>query len=72
MPEPAARIVALGLEAYVVAGALFAPAFVALGVDRLDVRAAGAAWTFRLLMVPGSALFWPLLAIRWARARRRP
>jgi hypothetical protein len=51
--------------AYGVLGAAFSIAFVARGVDRIDPAARGAGWGFRLLILPGSALFWPLLARRW-------
>jgi hypothetical protein len=44
-------------------------AFLALGVERLDPAARGA-YAFRPLLLPGLALFWPLVAWRWWRASR--
>lgn len=35
--------------------------FAARGVDRLDEKARGAGWGFRLLLIPGAMVFWPLL-----------
>jgi hypothetical protein len=58
--------------AYAVAGALFAPLFVWRGVARLDPSAAGAGVAFRLLILPGAAAFWPLLAWRWLRGAGEP
>ena len=45
-------------------GALVALAFLSFGVDRLDEDARGA-YVFRLLIVPGVLLLWPLVLWRW-------
>lgn len=55
---------------YGVAGVCFAVAFVVSGVARIDARAAGSGVGFRLLILPGAAALWPVLAVRWARAGR--
>jgi len=44
-------------------------AFLLLGIERLDPAARGA-YAFRPLLLPGLALFWPLVAGRWWRASR--
>ena len=54
---------ALGL--YVALGLLFAVAFVARGIERLDPGAHGASWGFRLIVLPGTVALWPLLLRRW-------
>ena len=69
MPESAAVIVALGLTAYAVAGVTLAVPFVMRGVNAIDSRAAGAGPGFRLLIVPGAIVFWPLLLRRWMGSR---
>jgi hypothetical protein len=51
-------------------GLLFAVAFVTTGVQRLDPNAKGSGVAFRLLILPGSAAFWPLLLRRWIRGDR--
>ena len=51
-------------------GLLFAAAFVTTGVKRLDPNAKGSSVVFRLLILPGSAAFWPLLLRRWIRGYR--
>lgn len=56
---------------YCAIGALFAPAFAWRGAGRLDPAAAGGSWGFRLLILPGSAALWPLLAWLWWRGGRR-
>ena len=55
---------------YCVLGLLFAVVFVASGVERLDPNAKGSGLAFRLLILPGSAAFWPLLLGRWVRGDR--
>jgi hypothetical protein len=69
MPAGLAVPVVWALTAYAAIGLGFGVAFVTAGVSRLDARAAGAGWGFRLLILPGAALFWPLLATRWLRAK---
>jgi hypothetical protein len=58
------------LTLYFGLGAVFAVAFVSVGVERLDPQAKGAGWGFRLMIFPGVTALWPVLAIRWAGAKR--
>jgi uncharacterized membrane protein len=55
---------------YLLLGCCFAIPFILVGVHRLDpaIRVTGG---FRLVVLPGCALLWPLLARRWLAARRR-
>lgn len=57
---------------YLAVGLLFSGPFVAVGVGRVDPHAARATWGFRLLIVPGAVLLWPLLARRWLSGLREP
>jgi len=70
-PSLAALTVGL-FETYVGIGALFALPFVTWGVDRIDPQAQGAPWGFRLLILPGALLLWPLLLMRWASGSMAP
>jgi hypothetical protein len=54
------------LAAYGLVGAVFAAAFVTLGIHRVDPVAEHAPLGFRLIVIPGAALLWPLLLLRWA------
>lgn len=67
MPETVATWLVRSVSAYAVLGVVFAAAFVTMGVQRIDAHAHGSGWPFRLLILPGAALFWPLLAWRWSR-----
>lgn len=55
---------------YAAIGLLFALAFVTAGIDTVDSAARGAPVIFRILMVPGVALLWPVMAGKWRRAAR--
>jgi hypothetical protein len=57
---------------YLACGFLFAVPFVLLGVGRIDPHATHGSWGFRVLIVPGSVLLWPLLAKRWAQGMHEP
>ncbi|MEO7271506.1 MAG: hypothetical protein ABIX28_15535 [Vicinamibacterales bacterium] len=65
MPLAAARAVVSLIELYAVAGLLFALCFLPRAVTRVDPGTAAAPWTMRLLILPGVAALWPLLARRW-------
>jgi hypothetical protein len=64
--EDLARIVVWMAGTYLTLGLLFAVPFVLRGVQRIDPVARDGTWGFRLLIVPGVTLLWPLLARRWA------
>jgi len=56
----------LAAAAYILLGLLVAVPFVFRRVDRHDAAAAGAGVGFRLMILPGCVLLWPLVA-RWSR-----
>ena len=60
-----AAILLLLLGIYLATGLLFALVFVVLGVRQIDPHAAPDSWGFRLLIIPGTMAFWPLLLRRW-------
>lgn len=58
------------LITYPVIGCLFAIAFVAAGIQRVDPQANGAGLGFRVLVLPGVAALWPWFLYRWVRSMR--
>ena len=56
------------IAAYLVAGVIFAIAFVAAGAARIDSAARGSRLGFRVLLIPGSIALWPVLAQKWMNA----
>ena len=59
------------LALYALAGLLFAAVFVAAGIHRVDPAADHAPLGFRLIVLPGAGLLWPLLLRRWILAVER-
>lgn len=51
---------------WLIAGAIVAAVFLTFGIDRIDEDARGA-YAFRVLLVPGVLLIWPLVLWRWMR-----
>ncbi len=48
-----------------IAGGVVAAAFLTIGIDRIEANARGA-YIFRVLLIPGVLLLWPLVLWRWA------
>lgn len=61
----AARLVVDAVAAYLGLGLLLALAFAALGPGRALPEAGRVTLGARLLILPGVALLWPLVAARW-------
>jgi len=72
MVEAIAILFVYSLYVYTALGAVFALAFVTVGVKRIDAQAIGSSVGFRLLIVPGSLVFWPLLLRRWISRKEEP
>ena len=63
MTLPEILVTAAG--AYLALGLVFAIPFALVGAGRIDPDARGATWGFRVLVIPGATLLWPLMARRW-------
>ena len=72
MPLEIARVVVSLFELYALAGVAFTVLFLPRAVTRLDPRIAGAPRTLRLLILPGVATVWPVLAWRWLSGASTP
>jgi hypothetical protein len=72
MLETFAKAIVYTLAIYAGLGLVFAGPFVRFGVQRLDSEAQGSGVGFRLLILPGVAVFWPMLLYRWARGIVEP
>ena len=66
-----ATILVLG-GIYAICGFLFAVPFVLLGVKKIDPHAAQGSRGFRLLIIPGTVAFWPVLLYRWMKGVHEP
>ncbi|NNC88420.1 MAG: hypothetical protein HKN82_08185 [Akkermansiaceae bacterium] len=63
-------LAALGI--YLLAGLVIAVPFAWLGAKRIDPSAADGTWGFKLLIIPGGAIFWPYLLMRWMKGSPPP
>lgn len=72
MPLVIAQILVFSALAYFAVGLLFAVAFVSRGASTIDPAAQAPSILLRLLWLPGSATFWPLLLKRWLRGAPPP
>jgi hypothetical protein len=59
-----AAIIVDCVTAWLAIGILVGVAFLFLGIDRIDPAARGS-YAFRPLLLPGLALLWPFVALRW-------
>ena len=55
---------------YLAIGFLFAIAFVTKGVARIDEGADGSSWGFRVIIIPGTIVFWPFLLSKWVKSSK--
>ena len=54
-----------GVALYLGVGAVFAIALLMFGLARIDRGASGAGFVFRLMLLPGLIVLWPLMLVRW-------
>jgi hypothetical protein len=59
-----AQTLVFGAQIYGAIGAGIALLFLVFGIDRIDPAARGS-YSFRLLLVPGIVVLWPLVLMRW-------
>jgi ABC-type Na+ efflux pump permease subunit len=62
-------IVLLLVAVYYALGVLFAIAFITMGITKVDEGAKETGLGFKLILIPGIALFWPVLLNKWRKAK---
>ena len=55
---------------YLLCGFLFAIPFVFKGADKIDEGAHGSTWGFKIIIIPATIVFWPLLLKKWIAASK--
>ncbi len=67
--EKAVEFIMMLFSGYLLSGLLFAIPFVTKGVTVVDPDGAkGTGWSFRMIIIPGTMVFWPLLLKKWIKA----
>ena len=64
-------IILVTVALYLFAGLVFAVPFVIKGVTKIDEGAHGSKWGFRIIIIPGTIVFWPLLLKKWLKGPGR-
>ncbi len=64
-----AEVILAIIGIYLTLGLLFAIPFVWKGAPAIDSAAKGTAISFRLLLIPGATLLWPILLQYWLQSR---
>ena len=59
------EIILFILAIYLLCGLLFVIPFVIKGVNAIDEGAHGVKWSFRIIIIPGTIVFWPFLLNKW-------
>lgn len=72
MPVMLANILILIAAIYLTIGLLFAIPFAFFGAGRIDPTARETAPGFKLIIIPGAMVLWPLLARRWLKGVAEP
>ena len=67
-----AQLIIVILKGYLVVGLTFAIPFIVFGIHRVDPSAKNSTIPFRLMVLPGITLFWPLLLTRLLRGQEKP
>lgn len=63
-------IILIIVAAYLSAGFVFAIPFILKGVTKIDEGAHGSTWGFRIIIIPGTIVFWPFLLNKWIKASK--
>lgn len=56
------------LLVYLIVGACLAPLIATRGLRRIDPLTESSTLGFRLLVLPGVVLLWPVLVLKWSRS----
>jgi hypothetical protein len=67
-----AEVLLIAAGIYLLVGLIFAIPFVLTGVGKIDPHAMHGSWGFRILIIPGTMFFWPLLARRGSKGVHEP
>jgi hypothetical protein len=65
------EIIFIILATYFFCGFIFAIIFIIKGITKIDENARGSTIGFRIIIIPGAIVFWPLLFKKWLIANRK-
>ncbi len=59
------NIILMIVAIYLACGLVFAIPFVIKGAHTIDEGAQGGTWGFKIIIIPATTVFWPLLLKKW-------
>jgi len=60
----------VAITAYLIAGIVFTIFFQAKGLSKIDEGVHGSSWGFRIIIIPGCIVLWPVLLKKWIKRTR--
>ena len=69
MPETIINIILTGIIVYLLCGIVFSILFISKGLQVIDEGAHGSGIGFKLIIMPGCIIFWPVLLKKWINTR---
>ena len=67
-----AQLIIMVVKGYLLCGLTFAIPFLLFGIHRVDPSAKHSTMPFKIMVLPGITLLWPLLLIRLIRGKEKP
>ena len=64
------EILLIIVAVYLLAGVLFVIPFLMKGLNKIDKGANGSTTGFKIIIIPGVIVFWPVLLKKWMKANR--
>jgi len=59
----------IAIAVYLFAGIVFTIFFQAKGLSKIDEGVHRSSWGFRIIIIPGCIIFWPVLFKKWVNAK---
>jgi hypothetical protein len=64
-------IILTAIFIYLLSGFVFALVFVTRGADKIDEAAHESGPGFKIIIIPGTMVFWPVLLKKWLKAAKK-
>lgn len=65
------EMILTGILIYLICGLIFALAFVMKGAEKIDEDAHASTIGFKIIIIPATMVFWPILLKKWLNASKK-
>lgn len=69
MNEPMIQVILIIVLIYLLIGVVFVIPFLAKGLTKVDQGAHGGTIGFKIIIIPGVVVFWPVLLNKWIKTK---